>query len=106
LHVRNEYDLHASRGLSAFDPGRRFVTSLVYDSLNLGSSSGNYPNATGVSPFPANPTQYKFWNVAAFDATSPSLSNIERPSATAALRNWRPRTHSKGALQRANYHAR
>jgi len=46
----------------------------IGDSLNLGSSSGNYPNATGVSPFLANPTQYKFWNVAAFDATSPSLS--------------------------------
>jgi Carboxypeptidase regulatory-like domain/TonB dependent receptor len=118
LHVRNEYDLRANRGLSAFDPGRRFVTSLVYelpfgsgknfgsnrgllshliggwqigsivtfadglptdvgtigDTLNLGSSSGNYPNATGVSPFLANPTQYKFWNVAAFDATSPNLS--------------------------------
>src|SRR5258706_107714 len=36
LHVRNEYDLHANRGLSAFDPGRRFVTSLVYE-LPFGS---------------------------------------------------------------------
>ena len=33
-----------------------------------------YPNATGISPFLANPTRTKFWNGAAFDATSPSLS--------------------------------
>jgi len=46
----------------------------IGDSLNLGSSSGNYPNATGISPFIANPTRTRFWNVAAFDATSPSLS--------------------------------
>ena len=46
----------------------------IGDSMNLGSSSPNYPNATSVGPFLANPTQNKFWNIAAFDASSSSLS--------------------------------
>jgi len=118
LHVRNEYNLKANYGLSAFNPGRRLVSSLVYelpfgpgksfgsnlgplshviggwqvgsiltfadglpadvggigDSLNLGSSSPNFPNATGSSPFLDNPAQNKFWNIAAFDATCSCLS--------------------------------
>ncbi len=40
------------------------------DSLN---QNGNYPNATGISPFLAHPTPQKFWNVAAFDTTNPDL---------------------------------
>jgi Carboxypeptidase regulatory-like domain/TonB dependent receptor len=40
------------------------------DSLN---QNGNYPNATGISPFPAHPTPQKFWNSAAFDTTNPNL---------------------------------
>src|SRR5438876_6661742 len=52
LHVRNEYDLHANRGLSAFDPGRRFVTSLVYElpfgsGKSLGSRLGPLSHAIG-----------------------------------------------------------
>jgi hypothetical protein len=40
------------------------------DSLN---QNGNYPNTTGISPFPAHPTPQKFWNSAAFDITNPNL---------------------------------
>ncbi len=40
------------------------------DSLN---QNGNYPNATGISPFPAHPTPQKFWNSSAFDTTNPNL---------------------------------
>jgi hypothetical protein len=119
LIPKNNYNLLAStRGLSAFNPAARFVTSLVYempfgsgkrfgsnlgfmtkvisgwelssivtftsglptsaggigDSLNLNSNNGNQPNATGITPFLSNPTQYKFWNIAAFDATCTCLS--------------------------------
>jgi hypothetical protein len=119
LIPKNNYNLLAStRGLSAFNPGRRFVASLVYelpfgtrnrfgshwgpvsqvitgwqlssivsftsglptsvgnvgDSLNLNSNNSNGPNATGISPFLDNPTQYRFWNIAAFDATCTCLS--------------------------------
>jgi hypothetical protein len=35
---------------------------------------GNRPNATGISPFPAKQTVDQFWNIAAFDTTSPSLT--------------------------------
>jgi hypothetical protein len=42
----------------------------LLDSLN---QNGNYPNATGISPFPAHPTPQKFWNSAAFDTTNPNL---------------------------------
>jgi hypothetical protein len=40
------------------------------DSLN---QNGNFPNATGVSPFVSNPTPQRFWNIAAFDAANPAL---------------------------------
>jgi hypothetical protein len=35
---------------------------------------GNRPNATGFSPFPDQPTVDRFWNIGAFDTTSPSLT--------------------------------
>jgi hypothetical protein len=34
----------------------------------------NYPDATGISPIPANRSADNFWNIAAFDTTNPSLS--------------------------------
>jgi hypothetical protein len=37
---------------------------------------GNRPNATGISPFPAKQTVDNFWNIAAFDTTSPSLNYL------------------------------
>jgi hypothetical protein len=35
---------------------------------------GNQPDATGISPIPANQTAQQFWNVAAIDVTNPALS--------------------------------
>ena len=37
------------------------------------NQNGNYPNATGISPFPSRATPQKFWNIAAFDTTNPDL---------------------------------
>ena len=37
---------------------------------------GNHPNATGISPFPAKQTADQFWNIAAFDPISPSLTYL------------------------------
>jgi len=37
------------------------------------NQNGNYPNATGISPFPSRPTPQQFWNIAAFDTTNPDL---------------------------------
>jgi hypothetical protein len=138
LQPKDMYNLlEGERGLSAFNPGRRFVTSLVYElpfgegrsfgshlgfmsrviggwqlssiltfvdglptdvgsignSLNINGNDVNYPNATGISPFPSNPTQYKFWNIAAFDATCTCLSyqfgTVGRnPLRTPGTENW------------------
>jgi hypothetical protein len=41
--------------------------------VKLFGENGNYPNATGSSPFPAHPTPQKLWNSAAFDTTNPNL---------------------------------
>jgi hypothetical protein len=137
LQPKDMYNLlEGERGLSAFNPGRRFVSSLVYElpfgpgrsfgsqglfgkvfggwqlssiitfvdglptdvgsignSLNINGNDVNYPNATGVSPFLANPTQYKFWNIAAFNATCTCLSyqfgTVGRnPLRTPGTQNW------------------
>jgi len=37
---------------------------------------GNRPNATGISPFPEQQTVDRFWNIAAFDTTDPSLNYL------------------------------
>lgn len=57
-----------------FSDGTPINVGGIGDTMNVGGSAGNYPNATGISPFPDNPTQSKFWNIAAFDPTNPNLS--------------------------------
>ena len=35
---------------------------------------GNFPDATGIDPIPANQTDSNFWNIAAFDTVNPELT--------------------------------
>jgi Carboxypeptidase regulatory-like domain/TonB dependent receptor len=44
----------------------------IGDTLNIGSN--NAPDATGISPVPANQTPQQFWNIAAFSSTNPQLA--------------------------------
>jgi hypothetical protein len=51
------------------------------------------PDATGISPFLSNPTAQKFWNIAAFNATSSQLNYRYGTTArntlfTPGTRNW------------------
>jgi hypothetical protein len=48
------------------------TVSTIGDTASL-NQNGNFPNATGISPFVANPMPQKFWNIAAYDATNPTL---------------------------------
>ena len=43
----------------------------IGDPLQIGTP--NMPDATGISPIPANRSPDEFWNIAAFNATDPSL---------------------------------
>jgi hypothetical protein len=60
------------------------------------NNRGEIPNvsdATGISPFPSNPTVTQFWNIAAFNATNPELTvrlgNVGRNVLrTPGLKNW------------------
>jgi hypothetical protein len=72
-----------------FADGTPAAVGGIGDTLDVGLSS-NYPNATGISPFPANQTESQFWNIAAFDATNPGLSYAYGNVGRNVLR--RPRT--------------
>jgi hypothetical protein len=130
----DNYDMHSSRGLSAYHVGRRFVGSLVYElpighgkrvlnhggvlnavaggwqvgsifglidgrPITIGATTWNadsgsqYPDATGISPIPANRTANQFWNVQAFNWTDPSLlyrrGNVARSTLSVpGTRSW------------------
>src|SRR5580692_1898206 len=43
----------------------------VGDPANLGDGEPQIPDATGISPIPANRTAQQFWNVLAFNGTNP-----------------------------------
>jgi len=47
----------------------------IGDPANIGDSStaSNLPDATGISPIPANPTAQQFWNIQAFNGTNSQL---------------------------------
>lgn len=53
--------------------GTPWGLSGIGDTNNIGVEN-NYPNATGISPFPDNPTTERFWVFEAFDAANPELS--------------------------------
>jgi hypothetical protein len=73
-------------GIVTFADGAPTSVSMIADTAAL-NANGNRPDATGISPFPANPTPQKFWDVAAFNVNSPDL-------------NWRPGTVSRETLRR------
>jgi hypothetical protein len=73
-------------GIVTFADGAPTSVGMIADTAAL-NANGNRPDATGISPFPANPTPQKFWDVAAFNASSPDL-------------NWRPGTASRETLRR------
>jgi hypothetical protein len=52
--------------------GLPITVSTIGDTVSL-NQNGNFPNATGISPFLPHPTPQKFWNIAAFDANNPAL---------------------------------
>jgi hypothetical protein len=57
------------------------------------TEEGTLPDATGLSPFPANQNVQQFWNIAAFNATNPQLNYRYGTTArnvlfTPGTRNW------------------
>lgn len=73
-------------GILTFADGAPTSVGMIADTASL-NANGNRPDATGSSPFPAIRTPQKFWDVAAFNPTSPDL-------------NWRPGTVSRETLRR------
>ncbi len=73
-------------GILTFADGAPTSVGMIADTASL-NANGNRPDATGISPFPSNPTPQKFWDVAAFNASSPDL-------------NWRPGNVSRETLRR------
>lgn len=51
--------------------GTPINVSQIGDPLQIGTP--NVSDATGISPIPADPSPSRFWNAAAFNATSPEL---------------------------------
>ena len=69
----------------SFSEGVPATVAAIGDSNSNGAL--NYPNATGVSPFPANPTVERFWNIEAFDASAPELQYRDGNVGRATLQN-------------------
>ncbi len=73
-------------GIFTFADGAPTSITMIADTAAL-NANGNRPDATGLSPFPQHPTPQKFWDVAAFNTTTPDL-------------NWRPGNVSRETLRR------
>jgi hypothetical protein len=71
-------------GIVTFADGTPINVAQLGDTAGL-NTLGNQPDATGVSPFPSRQTAQQFWNIAAFNYTSPDLS-------------WRPGTMGRTTL--------
>jgi len=56
-----------------FADGSPTNVGVLGDTASVGTNE-NYPDATGISPFPQNQSVDQFWNIAAFDATNRELS--------------------------------
>lgn len=59
-------------GILTFSDGTPINVGQIGDPLNIGTP--NVPDATGISPIPANRTPDNFYNIAAFSASDPSLA--------------------------------
>ncbi len=71
-------------GVVTFADGTPINVAQLGDTAGL-NTLGNQPDATGVSPFSLKQTPQQFWNIAAFNFTSPDLS-------------WRPGTMGRNTL--------
>jgi hypothetical protein len=60
-------------GIVTFADGAPVNVAQLGDTAGL-NTLGNQPDATGISPIPANRSQYQFWNIAAINATNPEFS--------------------------------
>jgi hypothetical protein len=59
-------------GIVTFSTGNPVRVATIGDTNAIGGE-GNYPNATGISPTEGAGTAQRFWNIAAFENTSPEL---------------------------------
>jgi hypothetical protein len=71
-------------GILTFADGTPVNVSQLGDTAGL-NTLGNQPDATGISPIPANRSAQQFWNIAAINATNPDLS-------------WRPGNMGRNTL--------
>jgi hypothetical protein len=60
-------------GIVTLADGTAINVTQLGDTAGLGTL-GNQPDATGVSPIPSNRSAQQYWNIAAFNFTSPALS--------------------------------
>jgi hypothetical protein len=59
-------------GIVTFSTGNPIRVGVIGDTNNLGGE-GNYPDATGISPYTDAGWADRFWNIRAFDISSPEL---------------------------------
>jgi hypothetical protein len=71
-------------GIVTFADGTPINVAQLGDTAGL-NTLGNQPDATGISPFPSKQTAQQFWNIAAFNYTTPDLS-------------WRPGNMGRNTL--------
>lgn len=60
-------------GILTLSDGSPLTVGYIGDPANVGNSGSQVPDATGISPIPANRTAQQFWNIQAFNATNPEL---------------------------------
>ena len=73
-------------GIVTFADGTPMNVAQLGDTAGL-NTLGNQPDATGISPIPTDRSQYRFWNIAAINVTSPDFS-------------WRPGNMGRNTLLR------
>ncbi|HZT33468.1 MAG TPA: TonB-dependent receptor [Bryobacteraceae bacterium] len=71
-------------GIITFAGGTPVNVAQLGDTAGL-NTLGNQPDATGISPIPANRSAQQFWNIAAFNFSNPDLS-------------WRPGNMGRNTL--------
>ncbi len=60
-------------GILTLSDGSPLTVGYIGDPANVGNTGGQVPDATGISPIPANRSAQQFWNIQAFNATNPQL---------------------------------
>jgi len=60
-------------GIVTLSDGAPVSVAMIADTAAL-NANGNRPDATGISPIPANRSTAQFWDIAAINVTNPELS--------------------------------